>query len=146
MSEEARFIFTKYNVNSNKDYMDYWIMLWTEKEETFIQQLLRAGYISLNKSTVSICLNPEGSTTKKITCLNDKWMFTYVYQIPTSSRPEFNFILTYKQNTADLPYLFTEDILNNYFVDWLNPTSEEITMFELEYCFKWLFDPTLEEL
>ena len=57
-----------------------------------------------------------------------------------------NFILAYKQNTADLPYLFTENILNNYFVDWLNPTSEEIIMFELEYCFKWLFDPTLKEL
>ena len=32
--------------------------------------------------------------------------------------------------------------LENLFVDCLNPTPEECTLFELEYGFKWLFDPT----
>ena len=36
--------------------------------------------------------------------------------------------------------------LENLFVDCLNPTPEECTLFELEYSFKWLFDPTLKEL
>ena len=36
--------------------------------------------------------------------------------------------------------------LENLFVDCLNPTPEELTMFELEYGYKWLFDPTLKEL
>ena len=36
--------------------------------------------------------------------------------------------------------------LENLFVDCLNPTPEEYTLFELEYGFKWLFDPTLREL
>ena len=32
--------------------------------------------------------------------------------------------------------------LKNLFVDCLSPIPEELTLFELEYGFKWLFDPT----
>lgn len=43
-------------------------------------------------------------------------------------------------------FLLSAKDLENLFVDCLNPTPEECTLFELEYGFKWLFDPTLREL
>lgn len=120
-----------------EEYSNTMYKWWIEEENYFIRQLLHAGYINLSECSITVSRNEEANvSTKRITTVNNKWSFTY--NCPTLSTQQFSFSLWYKNN-KQLPYLFTEDTLAKYFTDWLNPTPEEITMFELNYGFEWIF-------
>lgn len=121
-----------------EDYSNTMYKWWIEEENYFIRQLLNAGYVNLSESSITVSRNAEANvSTKKITTINNKWSFTY--NCPTLSTQQFSFSLWYDNNNdKQLPYLFTEDTLAKYFMDWLNPTPEEITMFELSYGFEWI--------
>ena len=121
-----------------EDYSNTMYKWWIEEENYFIRQLLNAGYVNLSESSITVSRNAEANvSTKKITTINNKWSFTY--NCPTLSTQQFSFSLWYNNNNdKQLPYLFTEDTLAKYFMDWLNPTPEEITMFELSYGFEWI--------